>query len=169
MRRSVCLAAVAAALTLGAASVRADELPKFADYPIKVHTGKAAKPRFATQDQRDRRELFQFAAEDKKVDAGGRYIVVKLPCGSACAQPTLLDVSNGRISEFFTVSGWREVGDDFDPVESRADSRLIVFHGARDEAGINGNHYYLIEPGGKLKHLRSLDTDGNFETAPNVQ
>jgi hypothetical protein len=157
------------ALILAAGSVRADDLPKFADYPIKVYAEKAAKPRFATQDQRDRRELFQFAAGEKKVDAGGRYIVVKLPCGSACAQPALLDVGTGRISEFFTVSGWREVGDDFDPVESRADSRLIVFHGARNEAGINGNHYYLIEPGGTLKHLRSLDTKGNFETAPKVQ
>ena len=78
----------------------------------------------------------------------------------------MLDASSGRIIEFFTISGWREIADDFDPVASRANSRLIVFRGARNEAGIIGNHYYLIEDGGRLKHLHSMNTDGNFETTP---
>jgi hypothetical protein len=163
-----CLAALSTASAFGAELLNAD-LPKFADYPVKVYSGKYAKPRTTTPYLRDRPESFQYAAENQKVDAGGRYIVVRLPCGSACVEPMLLDVRSGRIIGFFNVSGWREVGNDFDAVESRADSRLIVFHGARNEAGINGNHYYLIEPGGKLRHLRSLDTDGNFETAPKVQ
>jgi hypothetical protein len=169
MHRLFCLATAVAALTLAQAIsvVRADELPNFADYPVKVYAGKFAKPRFSTAFLRDHRELFAVGGE--KINAGGHYIVVKLPCGSSCAQPTLLDVRNGRIIEFFTVSGWREIPDDFDPVESRPDSRLIVFHGARNEKGIVGRHYYLIESNGKLKHLRSLATDGNFETAPKMQ
>jgi hypothetical protein len=164
-----CLAALTATHTLGAELVVADSVPKFADHPVKVYTGKFAKPRFNTSYLRDRPESFDHAVENDKINAGGRYIVVQLPCGTTCVEPMLLDVSNGRISGFFTISGWREYRDDFEPVESRADSRLIVFHGARNEAGINGNHYYLIEPGGKLKYLRSLDTGGNFETAPKVQ
>jgi hypothetical protein len=165
MNRLLCLVAFATALAIPA---QADGPPKFADYPVKVYTGKPARPRLVTQDLRDRRELFE-AAREEKVNAGGRYVVVKIPCGSACAAPALLDLGNGRIAEFFTVSGWREVADDFDPVASRADSRLIVFRGARNEAGIVGNHYYLIEDGGKLKHLYTMDTGGNFETSPKIE
>jgi hypothetical protein len=72
-------------------------------------------------------------------------------------------------TELFTVSGWREVGDDFDAVVSRADSRLIVFRGARNEKGINGNHYYLLGKSGHLKHLYTINTDGNFETTPKTE
>jgi hypothetical protein len=64
-----------------------------------------------------------------------------------------LDVRTGRITQFFTVSNWGEVSDDFEPVISRLDSRLIVFRGKRNENGVNGNHYYLIDDRGELKHL----------------
>jgi hypothetical protein len=165
------LCALAAALALAAQTVAAlaDGLPKFADYPIKVYAGKVAKPSLVTPDLRDRRETFEAAASDEKVNAAGRYIVVKLPCGSACAAPTLLDARTGKIIELFTISGWHEIPDDFDPVVSRANSRLIVFRGARDEAGIVGNHFYLIEDGGKLKHLTTQDTQANFETSPAIE
>jgi hypothetical protein len=61
------------------------------------------------------------------------------------------------------------VSDDFDPVASRPDSRLIVFRGSRNEAGIVGNHFYLMEEGGKLKHLYTQDTEANFETSPRIE
>ncbi|MFZ5731764.1 MAG: hypothetical protein ACOY4O_03445 [Pseudomonadota bacterium] len=168
MPRPILLAACLAA-GLTAAPARADDLPKFKDHPVKVFAGKPAKPRFHTQDLRDRRELYQSAVREEKVNAGGRFIVVNLPCGSACAQPTFLDTATGKITEFDTVSGWREIPDDFEPVLSRADSRLVVFAGSRNEKGVNGLHFYIIGDDGKLKHLRSVDTGGNFETAPKVQ
>ncbi|OQW58287.1 MAG: hypothetical protein A4S14_08115 [Proteobacteria bacterium SG_bin9] len=164
---SLALACLSIAFAVGRAN--ADDLPKFKDYPVKVFAGKTAKPRFHTQDLRDRRELYQSAVSDEKVNAGGRFIVVKLPCGSACAQPTFLDATNGKIVEFDTVSGWREVSDDFEPVLSRADSRLVVFAGSRNEKGVNGLHFYIIGDNGKLQHLRTVDVGGNFETAPKVQ
>jgi hypothetical protein len=173
MRRSFCLAVSLAVLavtrSLAAELVIPDKPLKFADYPVKVYTGKFARPRINTEYLRDRPESFNHAIENDKINAGGRYIAVPLPCGSTCVQPMLLDVGNGRISGVFSISGWREYRDDFESIESRADSRPIVFHGPRNEAGTNGNHYYLIEAGGRLRHLRSVDTDGNFETTPKVQ
>lgn len=148
---------------------RADIPPKFSDYPVKVFAGKPAKPRPHNQYLRDVREQFHHAITEEKVSAAGHYYVIKLPCGSACVAPVLLDARSGRITELFTVSGWREVGDDFDAVVSRADSRLIVFRGARNETGIIGNHYYLLGEGGNLKHLHSVNTDGNFETTPKIE
>lgn len=169
MPRLTSLALASCVLIATVARVSADDLPKFSDHPVKVFAGKSAKPRFHTQDLRDRRELYQSAVSEENVNAGGRFIVVKLPCGSACAQPTFLDVTNGRITEFDTVSGWREVTDDFEPVLSRADSRLVVFSGSRNEKGVNGLHFYVIADDGKLKHLRTVDVGGNFETAPKVR
>ena len=169
MNSVLCVAAAALALAAQTLAALADGPPKFADYPVKVYAGKTAKPRLVTPDLRDRREMFEAAASDEKVNAAGRYIVVKLPCGSACAAPTLLDARTGKIIELFTVSGWHEIPDDFDPVISRADSRLIVFRGARNEAGIVGNHFYLLEDGGKLKHLYTQDTEANFETSPKIE
>jgi hypothetical protein len=165
------LSAAAAAIALASLTMpaHAEAPPKFADHPAKVYAGKVAKPRLVTPDLRARRETFLAAADDGKIDAAGRYIVVKLPCGSSCVAPTLLDARTGKIIELFTVSGWREVSDDFDPVVSRASSRMIVFRGARNEKGIVGNHFYLIEDGGRLKHLHTQDTQANFETSPKIR
>ena len=169
MNSLLCVVAAAIALVAPSVAALADGPPKFADYPVKVYAGKPAKPRLVTQDLRDRRELFMAAASEGRIDAAGRYIVVKLPCGSACAAPHLLDARTGRIIELFTISGWHEVSDDFDPVASRANSRLIVFRGARNEKGIVGNHFYLVEDGGRLKHLHTQDTEANFETSPKIE
>ena len=118
--------------------VRAEAPPKFADHTVKVYTGKRAKPRLDHEFWRDRSETYRWAMEDKKVNAGGRYIVVILPCGSECQAPTLLDVRAGWIAQFFTVSGWGEVPDDFEPVISRPESRLIVLRGKRNEHVVDG-------------------------------
>jgi hypothetical protein len=61
------------------------------------------------------------------------------------------------------------VPDDFEPVISRPDSRLIVFRGKRNEKGINGNHYYLIDDRGELKHLYTADTGGDFSATPKAE
>ena len=169
MKSLLCMAVAAIALAAHPAAALADGPPKFADYPAKVYAGKPAKPRLVTQGLRDNRELFMAAASEGRIDAAGHYFVVKLPCGSACAAPTLLDARTGKIIELFTISGWHQIRDDFDPVVSRADSRLIVFRGARNEAGIVGNHFYLVEDGGKLKHLHTQDTQANFETSPKIE
>jgi hypothetical protein len=142
-----------------------EEPPKFADHKVKVYTGKRAKPRLDHEFWRDRSETYRWAMEGDKVNAGGRYIVVILPCGTECQAPTFLDVRSGRITQFFTVSNWGEVPDEFKAVVSRPDSRLIVFRGKRNEQGINGNHYYLIDDRGQLKHLHTTDTGGDFNAA----
>jgi hypothetical protein len=158
------LQALAAAMLVAcyAPHASAEELPKFSDHKVKVYTGKRAKPRLDHEFWRDRSETYRGAMEGDKINAGGRFIVVILPCGTECQAPTFLDVRTGRITQFFTVSNWGEVPDHFEPVVSRADSRLVVFRGTRNEEGINGNHYYLIDDNGELTHLHTTDTKGDF-------
>ena len=87
------LQAIAAAMLFAcyALPVHAEAVPKFGDHTVKVYTGKRAKPRLDHEFWRDRSETYRWAMEDKKVNAGGRYIVVVLPCGSECQAPTFLD------------------------------------------------------------------------------
>ena len=162
MNRALQTVAAAMLVACYALPVRAEDLPKFADHTVKVYAGKRAKPRLDHEFWRDRSETYRWAMEDDKVNGGGRYIVVILPCGTECQAPTFLDVRSGRITQFFTVSNWGEVSDDFEPVISRPDSRLILFRGKRNEKGINGNHYYLIDDRGQLKHLSTTDNGGDF-------
>ena len=124
------------------------------------------RPRILARSQRN---LSRGDGRRQTVNAGGRYIVVILPCGSECQAPTFLDVRTGRITQFFTVSNWGEVSDDFEPVVSRSDSRLIVFRGKRNEQGINGDHYYLIDDRGQFKHLTTTDTGGDFKTTLKIE
>jgi hypothetical protein len=161
------LRTIAAAMLIAcyALPASAEELPKFSDHRVKVYAGKRAKPRLDHEFWRDRSETYRGAMEDDKINAGGRFIVVILPCGTECQAPTFLDVRTGRITQHFVVSDWGNVSEDFKPVVSRADSRLIVFRGKRNEEGINGNHYYLIDDSGELKHLHSTDTKGDFSAA----
>ena len=162
MNRPLRAVAAAILVALCALPASAEVLPKFSDYKVKVYTGKRAKPQLDREFWRDRSEHYRAAMEDDKINAGGRFIVVILPCGTECQAPTFLNVRTGRITQFFTVTDWGNVPKDFEPVVSRADSRLIVFRGLRNEDGINGNHYYLIDDNGDLKHLHSTDTGGKF-------
>ena len=76
--------------------------------------------------------------------------------------PDIVSVKTGKVVTIpFSISGWREYHDNFDPVEVKSDSRLIVFLGARNEKLPLGLHYYVLEKG-KLKFLRTVENDGNF-------
>lgn len=165
MNRLLRTIATAMLIACYALPAPAEDLPKFSDHKVKVYTGKRAKPRLDHEFWRDQSHTYRAAMRDDKVNAGGRFIVVILPCGTECQAPTFLDVRTGRITQFFTVSNWGDVPDEFEPVISRADSRLIVFRGKRNEKGINGNHYYSIDDRGELKHLHSTDTGGDFSAA----
>ena len=169
MNRSLQTIAAAMLIACYALPVRAEAPPKFGEHAVKVYKGKRTKPRLDNAFWRDRSETYRWAMEDDNINAGGRYIVVILPCGSECQAPTFLDVRSGRITQVFTVSNWGEVHDGFEPVISRPDSRLIVFRGKRNEKGINGNHYYLIDDRGQLKHLYTADTGGDFSAALKVE
>jgi hypothetical protein len=166
------LTLVALALLVAMMPANADAPPKFSQYPVKeAWSGPVAVPKInARKDPeltRAYREAKQRAADEKKslhVNAAGRYVLLKEFCGSSCVLGHLLDARTGRIIRMpFTTSGWREVEDAFDSIRTSANSRLIVFRGMRDEEGINGVHYYTLEDNGRFKHLRSDDTEGNFE------
>ena len=142
----------------------ADAPPKFSQYAVsEAYRGKVAQPKINGRKDPGLQRAYR-EAEKTKVNAAGRYVLLKEFCGSACVLGHLLDARTGKIIRMpFTISGWREVEDNFEGILTQANSRLIVFRGARDEEGINGVHYYTLEADGTFKHVASVDTEGNFE------
>jgi hypothetical protein len=142
----------------------ADAPPKFSQYAVgEAYRGKVAVPTINGRRDPGLQRAWR-EAEKTRVNAAARYVLLKEFCGSACVLGHLLDARTGKIIRMpFTISGWREVEDNFESIVTQPDSRLIVFRGARDEEGINGAHYYTLEADGTFRHLVSVDTEGNFE------
>ncbi len=68
----------------------------------------------------------------------------------------VLDKSDGRVVFLpFTICCSEDYSDSFKPIAYRQDSRLIVFSGLIDEAGVNGAHYYLFD-GRKFGFLKTI-------------
>lgn len=165
--RAIVLIALATGATQAQAQSNAQKPPRFSDYPVTVYKGAKAPPVLDDETGRDYESIYRDAS-GKKIDAAGEYVRVYLPCGSSCVSPDLLNQRTGKRFDIpFTVSGWREVAEDFAPMMTRADSRLVVFQGARNEKGIVGRHYYIIDDG-KLRHLQSVNTKGNFSRTPRL-
>jgi hypothetical protein len=166
-RHAVLLLTLAATATQVHAQTGAPKLPKFADYPVAVYQGPKAEPILDDEFSRDNGSIYK-AENEKMINAAGEYVRVYVTCGSSCVSPDLLSQKTGKRADIpFTVSGWREVAEDFAPMRTRADSRLVVFQGALNEKGIVGRHYYVIEDG-KLRHLQTVNTNGNFARTPRL-
>jgi hypothetical protein len=143
-----------------------ERLPKFADFPAKIYRGKVKKPILENEWMRDRPELFS-SYSSKEAMVAGHYALFIATCGSSCQDPVLIDVRTGKALPTGSISGWREFPDDFNPVLTRPNSRLIVLQGALMEEKPNGVHYFVVE-NGKLKHLRTIETDGDFSKKPRL-
>jgi hypothetical protein len=166
MHRTGIAAALAVMVMVSGAAAQ-ERLPRFSDYPVKqVYKGKVARPVFTTRaDYEYRTRLRDAVSRDDRPNFAGRYYVATWGCGSACVSSGLVDARTGAVTMVpFTISGWRETYDDFEPIGYRANSRLIVFSGERNEKGDMGRHFYVMESG-RLKFLKTVPkADGNFMT-----
>jgi hypothetical protein len=160
MRFAVALAALIVSVT--GALAQEKPLPKFKDYPVKtIYKGKGAAPKIYGETKRYYESSYTSAIRDG-VTFAGEYAIAIRPCGTTCQMPDIVSVKTGKVINIpFSISGWREYHDNFEPVEVKPDSRLIVFLGARNEKLPLGYHYYVLE-NGKLKFLRTVENDGNF-------
>jgi hypothetical protein len=64
--------------------------------------------------------------DDDKPTIAGRYIRLTWPCGTACAGTGLMDAKTGQVIVAHHMSGWGDVTNEFEPIEGRLNSRLIV-------------------------------------------
>jgi hypothetical protein len=136
--------------------------PKFTDFPVRtIYKRPVAKPVLKSEYFRDRKELFP--SRDGKVDFAGQYIVVKITCGSSCVTGAIMNARTGQVFSLpFTICCWNEVRDDFESIEYRPNSRLVMFSGRRNEKGVVGYHFYVLHRD-RLRFLRTIEqADADF-------
>lgn len=153
----------------GWAAAAQQSAPRFADHPErKISNVRVKQPLIPKSWDEDSRLRFQDSVpRDARSNFAGRYYLAVWGCGSACVVGAIVEAATGKVIDIpFTVSGWREVHDDFQGIDFRKDSRLIVFSGARNEKdGDMGRHFYVLK-NGNLRWLASIGNDGNFLNAP---
>lgn len=141
-----------------------ERLPRFSDYPVKdLFKGKAAEPVIATPAARMfRTRLREITARDGLPNFAGQFFVAIWGCGAACVGGGIVDGRTGAVTMLPSVSGWIDIHDNFEGIDFRQNSRLMVLSGQRDEKGDMGQHFYVMEKSGRLRLLRSIRNDGNF-------
>lgn len=151
---------VACLVTLWMASASAE--PRFVEFKVaKIHRGKSKAPDLSSPDAHAFRTRLRQAARGK-VNLAGHYILATWGCGATCVTGAAIDALTGRVVFLpFTVCCWGAVDDAFAPVAHRADSRLIVFSGLRNEEEPMGAHYYELR-NGEFKFLQTVDSPADF-------
>lgn len=130
---------VALAVMLVATPALADA-PGFADYPAAIYSGKVAKPILDTAEKREFRTRINEAAKGSP-DFAGHFIFAKWGCGGSCVSGAVIDAKSGTVTMLAWIvccsSNWN-----VEPVEYRADSRLIVFNGLINEEEPDAAHSF---------------------------
>ena len=132
------------------------EVPQFKDYPAgELYKGATAPLVLAQKDQEFRGKL-RAAAKSQKPNFAGHYILTTWGCGGGCVMGAVIDARTGKVYWWeFTVCCWPETDDNFKPIDFRADSRLIIFSGLRNEKeGDDGAHFYVFD-NGQFKFLKT--------------
>jgi hypothetical protein len=129
------------------------KIPKFSDYSVsEVYKGKNAPVRIDS-DSRLFKTRLRWAVRNQKPNFAGRYILTFWGCGTSCIQGAAIDAKTGTVYwwGFSTASIDAE-----EKVKYRLNSRLIIFHGLRNEEdGDNGDHYYQFN-GRKFVHVKTV-------------
>ena len=141
---------------LSFASVSAQPLPRFEQYPVRVHNGKTVPPIPPTSQDRDVRCCI-WVEDAGPINFAGKYRLTPDTCGSECITVHVVDRTTGM--HFIAGSyGYSYIFGLDRPVdlphglEYRANSRLLIIHGCLGEQNC-GSYYMLMNTEG-LKRLR---------------
>ena len=158
LRLTAFAAFALAALAAGASAQK--RVPRFEDYPAKrTYIGRHAAV-VLTPDNRAFRTRLREAAREKP-NFAGRYVLTAWGCGTGCVLGAAVDLRTGRVTWLpDTLCCWWEteenISDDFEPIEFRLSSRLIIFRGMLGEKEQSkGTHFYKME-NGRFVHLHSI-------------
>lgn len=138
----------------------AQEVPKFTQFPAAIYRGPTRLNLSTPQAYSFRTRLRE--AANGPINYGGHYQVAVWGCGTDCATGAFIDAMTGRVTFLPTVITYemRDIIDDaFKPIDYRLRSRLIVFAGQLNEAGVSGWHFYAVDHG-DLRHVMTKPYKG---------
>jgi hypothetical protein len=144
--------------TFAGSAAAQNRIPQFRDYSVsEAYIGKTA-PLALARDDRMFKTRLAWAAKNQRPNFAGHYILTSWGCGTTCLMGAIIDAKTGKVYWWnFSICCWSsDVDDQFQPIEFRLNSRLIVFSGARNEKdGDVGAHFYKFE-NGRFVHVRSV-------------
>lgn len=122
----------------------AQPVPQFASYPSgAIFRGTPAPPNLSTRDAYQYRTRLRSASR-QPANFSGHWRLEIWGCGTQCLTGAAVNLANGSVVflPFSVCCSARLAEPDFSPVGFRADSRLIVFSGLRNEEGEDQSHFY---------------------------
>ena len=132
------------ALILAGPSLPGSSAFRFEDFSTDVEVVTSpASPAVSSGKARRYRTILRRASKESP-DFAGHYRVVKWGCGTCCSEFAILDLKTGEawFAPFFIACGYPPGSSESDAgLLYRADSRLFVAAGARNERGW-GIYYY---------------------------
>jgi len=124
-------------------------VPQPGDYPAgEIFRGRAAKVDLRPKESREYRTRLKEAAS-QPANFAGHYVLAKWGCGSSCAHGAAVDLKSGKVVFLpGTVCCWPiELPENFEPIEFKLQSRLVVLNGQLNEEGPEGPHYFELANG----------------------
>ena len=151
MRTRMTLVCLCLLLTMGvslnATAGAASDVPKFADYPARLYTGKRAPLRLTASDREFRTRLTD--AYTAPIDFAGKYVLALWGCGTECLAGAAIDTSTGRV-RWLPIPACCFGELEGDPIINRVNSRLLVIVGQRTD-GMTKTWFYELTAGGTWK------------------
>lgn len=117
---------------------------KFISYPSgPIFRGHSVSPNLLTRDAYQYRTRLRDAAQ-QPANFASYWRLELWGCGTQCLTGAAVNLANGSVVflPFSVCCSARLAEPDFSPVGFRADSRLIVFSGLRNEEGEDKSHFY---------------------------
>ncbi len=120
-------------------------------------------PDLSSQEAKQFRTRLRDAAA-QPANFSGHYRMVTWGCGTECVMGAVIDKINGRVLFLpFSICCHADPDANFEPVEFRLSSQLVVFSGLRNEEGLDGAHFYEFD-GDKFVFIKSIVPDERQNT-----
>lgn len=128
--------------------------PRFPQYPVaERYHGPQAVPKLTSGTAAWHFRTRIREAARQQPNFAGHYILAAWGCGAECLSSAIIDVRTGTV--YFndvSVCCWfssdtTKKPENFEPIDFRLNSRLIVFTGLLGEEGRNAPHYFTFEHG----------------------
>jgi len=147
---------------LGSIGFAQSKAPTFERYAAKVETIKNVKVNLKSHKNANMFRTNLRNAAKEGVNFAGHYMLTTWGCGTNCSQSAVIDARSGRV--FFPEIleeigiGYCELPDEFEPLVSRADSRLLVLSGFKggdlNKKSAPCGIYYLEWTGTDFKQVK---------------
>lgn len=136
----------------------AQSVPRYKDYPAEAFSGVRVAPKIATERAKQFRAQIIEGAQ-KPPNFAGHFRIIGWGCGSSCVQFAIVDIQSGAVymPDFYVAHGsalTQEKLREDEPLQFKANSKLLVVVGSRNEKG-EGCYFYKWN-GSKLVLIKTI-------------